>query len=270
MQEQALSIVQRLQRGETILTLGIRMARTADIARMSRTAGYSVIWIDLEHSSMPVDCAAQIASSAHDLGLEAWVRTPERDCGLIGRLLDGGATGIIAPRIETVEQARAVVTASRFPPRGQRSQIGLLPQNGFAPVPPSQLTSMADQMTTVQVLLESKDGIDNAEAIAALDGVDLIAVGLNDLAADLGCLGDVRHERVRGACRRVAQAARQHGKLAVVGGVHDAEHCRDLLADGFAPLIFAGIDSDILCSALCSRFTDWLARAQLPSTEESK
>jgi 2-keto-3-deoxy-L-rhamnonate aldolase RhmA len=86
----------------------------------------------------------------------------------------------------------------------------------------------------------------------------------------LGYPGDVRHDRVREAGRRVAEAARQHGKLAVVGGVQDAEHCRDLLADGFAPLIFAGIDSDILALALRSRFVDWRARAQLPPIEEPK
>src|ERR1700721_2274258 len=122
------AVLQQLARGEPLLSLGIRNARTAEIVRIAKTAGFGLVWIDLEHSSISIDCAVQIAASAADLGLEAWVRIPERDYGVVGRLLDGGATGIIAPRVETAEEAQKVVNAARFPPRGERSQIALLPQ----------------------------------------------------------------------------------------------------------------------------------------------
>jgi 2-keto-3-deoxy-L-rhamnonate aldolase RhmA len=259
-------VLERLAAGEVVLTLGVRGARTADIARMARSAGYGAIWIDLEHSSMPIDCAVQIAAAAEDLGLEAWARIPERDYGLVGRLLDGGVGGIIAPRVETVEEAREVVMAARFPPRGRRSQIALLPQFGFRRLPATELTAAADERTTVQILLESARGIDNAEAIAALDGVDLLAVGLNDLSADLGCLGEHGHEKLRDACRRVAAAAARHRKLAVVGGVADPDHYRSLVAQGIAPLVFAGIDTDVLASGIGQRATDWRARLAVTPT----
>src|ERR1700684_2947236 len=118
-------LLERLAAGEPALTVGIRAARTADVARIARAAGYIALWIHLEHSSMPIDVAAAIASTAHDLGMEAWVRVCERDYGVIGRLLDGGATGIIMPRVESAAEALQLVTAVRFPPRGQRSQIGM-------------------------------------------------------------------------------------------------------------------------------------------------
>src|ERR1700719_3056357 len=121
-------VLQKLASREPLLSLGIRNARTAEIVRMAKTAGFSIVWIDLEHSSISIDCAVQIIASAADLELEAWVRVPEREYGVIGRLLDGGATGIVAPRVETEEEARRVVNAARFPPRGQRSQTALLPQ----------------------------------------------------------------------------------------------------------------------------------------------
>ena len=129
-------LLERLAAGEPALTVGIRAARTADVARIAHAAGYAALWVDLEHSSMSIDCASQILASAFDLGLEAWVRVPEQDYGVIGRLLDGGATGIIMPRVESAEEAAAVVTAVRFPPRGQRSQIARLPQFGFERLPP--------------------------------------------------------------------------------------------------------------------------------------
>src|SRR5271170_8492529 len=122
------AVLQRLAQGEPLLSLGIRNARTAEIVRMAKTAGFGLVWIDLEHSSISIDCAVQILASAADLGLEAWVRVPEREYGVIGRLLDGGATGIVAPRVETAAEAQQVVNAARFPPRGQRSQTALLPQ----------------------------------------------------------------------------------------------------------------------------------------------
>src|SRR5471030_2486488 len=141
-------VLERLAAGRPLLTLGIRGARTADVARMARSAGYDVLWVDLEHSAMPVDCAVQIAASATDLGLEAWVRVPERDYGTIGRLLDGGASGIIAPRVETAEDAQQVVAASCFPPRGQRSQIARLPRYGFRRLPAAELMQREDRATS--------------------------------------------------------------------------------------------------------------------------
>src|SRR5207245_92045 len=73
------AVLERVRAGQPVLTLGVRGARTADIVRLAKSAGYGVVWVDLEHSSMSIDCAAQILASAGDLGLEAWVRVPERD-----------------------------------------------------------------------------------------------------------------------------------------------------------------------------------------------
>jgi 2-keto-3-deoxy-L-rhamnonate aldolase RhmA len=256
------AVLDNLRAGQPVLSLGVRNARTADIARLAKSAGYRVIWVDLEHSSMSIDCAAQILASAFDLGLEAWVRVPEKDCGVIGRLLDGGATGIIMPRVESAEEAARVVTAARFPPRGQRSQIARLPQFCFARLPAAELMESADQLTSVHILLETAAGIANADAIAAVDGVDILHVGLNDLSVDLGHTGGLRHPDVLAACKQVASAAARHGKLAAVGGVADPEHYKDLLDIGVVPLIFAGIDSEILAAGIAHRAEHWRARSE--------
>jgi hypothetical protein len=72
-------VIRKLASREPLLSLGIRNARTAEIVRMAKTAGFSIVWIDLEHSSISIDCAVQISASAADLGLESWVRVPERE-----------------------------------------------------------------------------------------------------------------------------------------------------------------------------------------------
>ncbi|HWW80073.1 MAG TPA: aldolase/citrate lyase family protein [Steroidobacteraceae bacterium] len=256
------AVLGNLRAGQPVLSLGVRSARTADIARLARSAGYRVIWVDLEHSSMSIDCASQILASAFDLGLEAWVRVPEKDYGAIGRLLDGGATGIIMPRVESAEEAARVVTAARFPPRGQRSQIARLPQFCFERLPAAELMEWADRLTSVHILLETATGIANVDAIAAVDGVDILHVGLNDLSVDLGHTGGLRHPDVLAACKQVASAAARHGKLAAVGGVADPEHYRDLLDIGVVPLIFAGIDAEILAAGIAQRAEHWRARSE--------
>jgi len=255
------AVLERVRAGQPVLTLGVRGARTADIVRLAKSAGYGVVWVDLEHGSMSIDCAAQILASAGDLGLEAWVRVPERDYGVMGRLLDGGATGIIVPRVESAEEAKRAVAAARFPPRGHRSQIARLPQFGFQRLAAADLMERADQLTSVHILLETATGIANADAIAALDGVDVLHVGLNDLSVDLGYIGRTHHPDVLAACKQVAMAAARHGKIAAVGGVADPDHYLDLLAMGVVPLIFAAIDSEILAAGLAQRAEQWRARS---------
>ena len=257
------SVLARLVAGTAVFGLGIRNARTAEIVRIARIAGFGLVWIDLEHSTMSIDCAAQIAASAWDIGLEAWVRTPEREFGDIGRLLDGGASGIIAPGVETADGARDVVEAARFPPRGSRSRIALLPQTGYRRLAPADLMRAADETTSVHVLLETRLGIENANTIAAIDGVDMLHVGLNDLSTDLGYTGDVNQPEVLSACRTAIDAARRHGKLAVVGGWSKVSMLQDMVRAGASPLLLAAIDTDILAAGLTQRAEEW--RAAWPS-----
>lgn len=255
------AVLRSLAAGEPLLSLGIRNARSAEIVRIAKTAGFGLVWIDLEHSSISIDCATQIAASAADLGLEAWVRVPERDYGVVGRLLDGGATGIIAPRVETAAEAQLVVDAARFPPRGHRSQIAHLPQAGYRRLPAADLMQVADRATTVHILLESARGIANAAEIAAVDGVDVVHVGLNDLSVDLGHVGNIRHPQIVAACRKVIAAANQHNKLAVVGGSSDPGLFMEMLQAGAVPIVFAAIDTDVLSVGLTQRGQEWQQRS---------
>ena len=256
-------VLERLRDGEAVLSLGVRNARTAEIVRLANSAGFGMVWVDLEHSSIPVDSAAQLAATALDLGIEGWARTPERDYGVIGRLLDAGVSGIIAPRIETPDEARQLVAAARFPPKGLRSQIALLPQAAYRRVPAGELMSLAEQATSVHVLLESARGIAAVDAIAAVDGVDMLHVGLNDLSVDLGYVGNRGHPEVISACMRVIGAAKRHGKLAAVGGLADSAQVQELIRAGAAPLIFAAIDTDLLSSGLTQRAQEWRTRLAL-------
>src|ERR1700720_2341619 len=242
----ARSIVERLDKALPVAVLGVRRSRTADIARIARSSGHHAIWVDLEHSTMPIDTAALICAAALDLGLAPFVRIPEREYGVIGRLLDGGVLGIIAPRVETAEEAQDIVAACRFPPFGHRSPVATLAHLDFQKMPPAEFNRALNQATVVKILLESPRGIENAEAIAALPGVDIVGIGTNDLTAEMGLAGQFRHPEVRQAHEFAIAACVRARKPLAIGGIADPAYAAELIRLGAAPFLFTGIDTDLL------------------------
>lgn len=243
---------------EPVLMLAIRSSRTADVVRIAAATGHHAVMIDLEHSTMSLDVAASLAATAADLGVFAFARVPEREYGAIGRLLDGGVGGIIAPRVETAAEAAAIARACRFAPRGQRSQLATVPQFGMRPTPAAQLNKSLDEATVVQILIETPAGVANADAIAAVDGVDMLGFGANDFTAEIGAPGDYGDPRVTGAVETLAGAAHGHRKLLMVGGIGDPVRLRELYQPGVCPLRLTGTDTDMLyagAAARAERFT---------------
>jgi 2-keto-3-deoxy-L-rhamnonate aldolase RhmA len=243
----------RLRDGETTLILAIRSGRTPDVVRIARASGHHAIMVDLEHSTMPLDVAASLCQTAADIGLTPFVRVPEREYGAIGRLLDGGAVGIITPRVETAAEAATVARACRFAPRGQRSQLATVPQFGMRPVPATELNPALDDATIVQILVETPAGVANADEIAAVDGVDMISFGANDFTAELGVPGRYDDPRVAAAVAALGGVCRRHGKLLMVGGIGDQALLRHLDSLGVCPLRLTGTDTDMLYAGAAAR-----------------
>lgn len=260
----------RLRAGRLTLMMGIRGSRTPDAVRIAKATGHHAVMIDLEHSAMSADTAAQLAAAAHDIGLMPLVRIPERDYGIIGRMLDGGACGIIAPRVEDAVQALAIARACRFAPRGQRSQLAMVPHLGMRPVPAAELNPRLDDGTVVILLLETPASLERADEIAATGGVDMLAIGANDLTAELGVPGQYDHPLVREAVATAASACRRHGKLLMLGGVADLGTLGVLTGLGACPLYLTGTDSDLLYAGSMVRareFGAWFAGSALDHQE---
>lgn len=234
----------RLEAGELVLCLGVRLARTVDIARMAKTAGYDALFIDMEHSTMPLEAAAQISIAALDVGITPVVRIPGHLPTEASRVLDGGALGVVVPHVDTPEQAKMMVDACKFPPLGHRSTGGPSVHLGFRSVPGAG--QILNDATLVTVMLESPEAIANADAIAAVGGVDMIMIGTNDLSTEMGVPGQLDHDKIRDAYKTVGAACRQHGKHFAMGGVarnHDL--VRDYVGSGVR-FILAGSDSSLV------------------------
>ena len=239
----------RLRGTDPVLMLAIRSSRTSDVVRVAGATGYHAVMVDLEHSTMPLDVAASLCATASDLGLFPFVRIPEREYGVIGRLLDGGARGIIAPRVETAAQAQAIARACRFAPRGQRSQVTTVPAPGLRP----PLNQEHDDATIVAMLIETPAGVASAAEIAAVDGVDMLVFGANDFTAEIGAPGQYADARVTEAIAALGAACAPYGKPLMAGGIPDPALLGRLAPLGVCPLRLTGTDTDMLYAGAAAR-----------------
>jgi 4-hydroxy-2-oxoheptanedioate aldolase len=211
------SVKERLARGEVASSMTVRLTRSIEIARLAATAGFDSLYVDLEHASLSLETTSQICIAALDVGIAAFVRVPQLD--MIGRVLDGGALGVIAPDIRSAAQAREVVRAAKYPPLGARGFATALPHFQFRSPPAKEAYPALDAATMAIVQFESAESVANAEEIFAVEGVDMALFGTNDLTADLGIAGEYEHPRVRDAYARAIAAAQKHGKHVGVGGL---------------------------------------------------
>jgi 4-hydroxy-2-oxoheptanedioate aldolase len=125
---------ERLEAGELGLGVVLRQARTVDIAPIMRSCGYDWLLLDLEHNSMGLDTAVQIALAALCAGIAPVARVPAGQLWLATRFLDGGGLGIAVPHVDTPEEAQEIAQALHYPPHGHRSVAGGLPHFGYAKI----------------------------------------------------------------------------------------------------------------------------------------
>jgi 4-hydroxy-2-oxoheptanedioate aldolase len=213
------TVKEKLAPDEVVASMTVRLVRTIEIARIARTAGFDMLYIDLEHSSFSIDTTSQICIAALDAGIAPFVRVPANTPEYISRVLDGGALGVIAPDVRSAADARAVVKAAKFPPLGERGNPGPLPHLHFRSFPLDEVYAAVNDATMVIVQFESAAALEKAEDIVAVDGVDMALLGINDLLAELGLPGQFDHPRVQEAYARTISACRKHGKHCGVGGL---------------------------------------------------
>lgn len=242
----------RLAAGELALGMSARQARTVDIATIAKTCGYDWLFIDMEHSSLDVETASQLAMASLGAGIAPIVRVPGHEHYHASRLLDHGAQGIVAPHVETPEQARAIAAACRYPPLGHRSIAGAQPQLSFRSVPLEEAMRLVNAETLVVAMLETPRAIENAEAIAGVEGVDVLLVGTNDLCAEMGIPGRFDDPAVEAAYRRVIAACRAHGKHPGMGGVYEPELMAKYIGCGMR-FILSGSDLSFMMAGARER-----------------
>jgi len=243
---------EQLAAGKIAIGMGLRLARTVDIATIGKTCGYDWLFIDMEHNSMDVDTAAQISMASLAVGITPIVRVPGKEHHHASRLLDAGAQGIVVPHVDTVEEAERAVAYCKYPPLGHRSVMGVLPQFGYRSLPVAESTPLANAQTMVVVMLETPDAIAKADAIAAVPGIDSILIGTNDLCAEMGIPGQFTDARVEAAYLKVINACRKNNIHPGMGGVYEPKLLEKYIGMGMR-FILAGGDMGFLMAGARER-----------------
>jgi 4-hydroxy-2-oxoheptanedioate aldolase len=241
---------ERLERGELSLGVGIRVLRSVEVAKAMKSTGFDWLFIDLEHGALTIETASQMCLAALDVGISPLVRVPNGEYALATRLLDNGALGIVVPHVETAEEAAAIVNRLRYPPQGHRGVFSIMPQFDYKPT--ADMTASLNTSNLIAVMLETANAIANAEAIAAVAGIDVLLIGTNDLCVDLGVPGELGHVKVVDAYARMIAACRKHAKWPGMGGVYDDKLMRHYIDMG-ARFILAGGDLGFLMDGAAKR-----------------
>lgn len=221
-----------LKAGKIALGMNVRLARTGDIARIAKSSGHDFILIDIQHSLFDVESIGHMAQAALGCGIAPMVRVRSCDDPDASVLLDNGVTGIVFPDISTADQARRAVSLARFAPIGQRSVSGSYSIFDFRPPANGDVATILNDNTIVACMIETQEGLDNIDAIAAVDGIDVIHVGSADLLMALGKPGAFGCPEHIAALDRVITIARKHGKIAGVGGDRNVSRQAEFIRKG--------------------------------------
>ena len=247
-------VKERLRAGDVALGITVRISRTPDIARIAKATGHDFIFIDTQHSIFGIETIASIAHTALAIGVAPLVRVRGIDDPDVSLLLDNGVTGIIYPDVADAAQARKAVDICKFPPIGKRSVVGGYPHFDFRSVPLTESLPQLNESCLLVCMIETVEGLGNVEAIAAVDGVDVIHLGSNDLLADMGKPGKFDDPYILAAQDRVIKAARDNGKFAGCGGNRDVERQLGAIRRG-AQFVTTQTDVGFLAAAA----TQWTA-----------
>jgi len=211
-------------------------------AEVIASAGFDWILLDTEHApnELPFvfgELQALVGSAAAPVVRPAW-----NDVVLIKRLLDIGAQNLLIPYVQNAAEARAAVAATRYPPQGVRGVAVLHRANRYGRVK-DYLQRVHDELC-VLVQIETRSGLQDLEAIAAVEGVDGLFIGPSDLSAALGHLGNANHPDVRAAIEDAGRRIRKSGKAAGILAPLEAD-ARHWLDEGFT-VVAVGSDLGLL------------------------
>lgn len=245
-------MLQRIRSGGLTLGFGVHSLRGAAVPLLAKAAGYEWLFIDSEHGAISTSEISQICLAALGCGVVPVVRVCRNALDEGTRALDNGALGIVVPHVDTAEDAQRIVHAFRFHPIGGRSTGGPCAQFGYAPPPALEMQRTLNAELLVIPMIETPRAVDNADAIAAVQGVDALLVGTNDLCLEMGIAGQIGHERVHGAYEQVGAACRRHGKIFAMGGVYDQQWAARYVGMG-ARMVLAGSDHSLLLEAARTR-----------------
>ncbi len=201
---------QKMATGHAVLGL-LNSVPSPWLVEMMGYAGYDFVILDTEHLAVNPETIEHLVRAAEGAGLVPLIRVSACVPDAITRALDTGALGVVVPRINSPEQARQAVRASRYYPLGERGITGGR-TTGFGTLDLPSYMERANREILVVVMIEDREGVDRIDEILAVPGIDWVLEGALDMAQSYGLPGQPQHPDVQAALARVAAACRRHGR----------------------------------------------------------
>lgn len=203
----------------------------AQVFEMTSLMGWDGIWLDVEHRSHSLESVAQFARAARVGSSDIMIRPAKGEFMRMGRILEVGATGIMYPRCDNAEEAKQVVRWSKFAPLGERGIDSGNPDNPFCMMPLAEYVKAANEQTFVVIQIEDPKALQHAEAMAAVEGVDVLFLGPGDFSILAGIPGQMDHPQIKDAMKQIAAAAKKAGKHWGMP-IFSVEHAKEVLELG--------------------------------------
>ncbi len=238
--------VKKLRSGERAVGTMVRVFKDPAIAQMASNCGLDYIMLDLEHGTYNMETVASIFSVGRSLGLGCFVRVPELARGYVSRIMDAGANGVMVPMLESVAQVELLARWTKYPPGGGRGYGGIGGHTNHEAISAegtAGFMAQANLDTLAIAQIETTQAIKNIDGIAAVEGIDVLLIGPNDLAISLGCAGDLLGDTLDKAIGQVAEAAAKNGKVL-------AMHAPDALLERWLArgltMVMSNLDANIM------------------------
>lgn len=237
----------KLQRGEPVLVVTLHLTDPS-LFELVSLLGFDCIWMDMEHHFYSLQTASHLMRAARVGGSDILARPAKGEFMRMGRMLEAGAHGIIYPRCDNAAEAAEVVRWAKFAPQGTRGVDSANPDNPYLLMPLVEYLAEANRQTFIVIQIEDPQALEQAEEIAAVDGVDVLFLGPGDFSILSGVPGQFDHPLVQAAMERVARAAQQAGKQWGCPAF-SADHAKQLIDMG-ARFICHGADIVLLKAGL--------------------
>ena len=224
--------------GVSIGTMVFEFACTG-IGRIASNAGAEFVVYDMEHTGFETETIRMLIATTPRPKLVPIVRIPTTKYEFVSRTLDMGAMGIMAPMVETADEARLLVQSAKYPPIGRRGSAFSIAHDDYRNDPIPDVVRSSNEEVLVIVQIETATGLTNLEEIAAVPEVDVLWIGLYDLTNSLGIPGQMQHPQIESAIDRVIAACHKNNKIPAVL-VTSIEEGRAQIQRGFKLIAYGG------------------------------
>ncbi len=201
----------KLARREPVLVTALALT-DASLFELASLMGFDGIWLDLEHHAHSVETAATLMRAARVGTADVMARPAKGEFMRLARLLEAGANGIMYPRCDNAQEARDLVTWSKFHPRGKRGIDSANADNPYCMMPLAPYVAYANEQTFLVAQIEDPAALEHVDEIAEVDGIDVLFFGPGDFGVLSGIPGQWEHPSSTAAIKRIAAAAERAGK----------------------------------------------------------